>query len=302
MNEIFMPLDHSHASDRSAPVASFTPKPSGKTFAEAAASHIENGGEPRYLGRIIAYFSDRALSEIYPFDIKEMAKALYPGRSNATLNRQALAPARAVMINAYERGWCGYMRLRRFREDTPKRREPASPTWLHTFTRQCMQDDHARLAALVLFMATSGARVTEAINLRWSEVDLRQRSALLVKTKTDRNSLRTLTGEVAERLMELQKDAKPGDRVFGFAHRQSVNARIRKVCERAGITYKPSHTCGRSSFANNALDMGLDIRSVMHAGGWRSLAIFLGIYVRPHRNAGRIVAERFGRYEYRTDI
>lgn len=38
------------------------------------------------------------------------------------------------------------------------------------------------------------------------------------------------------------------------------------------------------------------------AGGWRGLAIFLGIYLRPHRNAKRIVAERFGLYKYRTEI
>lgn len=287
--------DSAHLSQRPASAA-------GKSFAEAAASHIEHGGEARYLRRIVEYFGEKPLAEIFPFDIKQMARALYPDGSNATMNRQALAPARAVMIHAYERGWCGYTRLRRFREDTPKRREPASTTWLHAFIRQAVHDGHDRVAALVLFMATSGARVTEAINLRWSEVDLRQKSVLLLKTKTDRNSLRSLTGEVAARLAELQVSAKPEDRVFGFAHRQSVNSRIRKVCERAGISYKPSHTCGRSSFANNALDMGIDIRSVMEAGGWRSLAIFLGIYVRPHRNAKRIVAESFGRYQYRTEI
>jgi len=33
----------------------------------------------------------------------------------------------------------------------------------------------------------------------------------------------------------------------------------------------------RSASNLNALDMGIDIRSVMEAGGWRSLAIFLGI-------------------------
>lgn len=273
-----------------------------RTFADAAASHIEHGGEARYLARIIAHFGDRPLVEICPFDIKQMAKALYPEGSNATLNRQALSPARAVMVHAYERGWCDYLRIRRFREDSPKRRDPASPTWLHTFARQCMQDGHPRLAAMVLFMATTGARVTEAINLRWRDVDLRQRRALLVKTKTDRNSLRSLTGEVASRMMDFQENAKPGDRVFGYAHRQSVNARIRTICARAGISYKPSHTCGRHSFANNALDLGLDIRSVMHAGNWRSLAVFLGIYVRPHPNASRIVAERFGQYQYGTEI
>lgn len=273
-----------------------------KTFAEAAASHIENGGEARYLARIVAYLGDRPLAEIHPFDIKQMAKALYPGRSNATMNRQALAPARAVMVHATERGWCTFGRLRRFREDSPKRREPASPTWLHTFVRQCMLEERPRLAAMVLFMATTGARVTEAANLRWRDVDVAKRTAILVKTKTDSHSVRSLTDELAERLEALRAGARPGDRVFGFAHRQSVNARIKAVCENAGISYKPSHTCGRHSFANNTLGMGLDIRSVMAAGGWRSLPIFLGIYVRPHPNANRVVADRFNQFEFRTEI
>ena len=279
-----------------------TPADAGKTFAEAAASHIEHGGEARYLPRIVAHFGNRPLAEIHPFDIKQMAAALYPGRSNATLNRQALAPARAVMIHAYERGWCGFMRLRRLKEDSPKRREPASPAWLHTFARQCMLENRPHLAAMVLFMATTGARVTEAANLRWRDVDLSRRSAILRKTKTDSNSPRTLTREVAERLAALRPGTKPGDRVFGLAHRQSVNNRIRAVCANAGISYKPSHTCGRHSFANNTLGIGLDIRSVMHAGGWKSLPIFLGVYVRPHPNAGSIVAERLNEYEFRTDI
>lgn len=274
----------------------------GKTFAEAAASHIANGGEPRYLPRVVAYFGDRQLVEIFPFDIRQMAKALYPEGSNATLNRQALAPARAVMIHAYERGWCGLMRLRRFKEEPPKRREPASPTWLHAFARQCMLEERPQLAALVLLMATTGTRVTEATNLRWSEVDLRRRSILLLRTKTGRNSLRTLTDEMVNRLSAFQPGTAPGDRVFGYSCRQSVNARIRKVCAAADISYKPSHTCGRHSFANNALDLGLDIKSIMQAGDWRSSAVFLGTYARAHLNAGRIVADRFSAYEYRTDI
>lgn len=275
---------------------------SNKTFAEAAASHIANGGEPRYLPRVIEYFGDRMLVDIFPFDIRQMAKALYPEGSNSTLNRQALAPARAVMIHAYERGWCGLMRLRRFKEEAPKRREPASPTWLHAFARQCMGEGRPHLAALVLLMATTGTRVTEAVNLRWSEVDLRRRSVLLLRTKTGRNSARTLTDEMVDRLGELRQGASPEERVFGYSCRQSVNARIRKVCANAGISYKPSHTCGRHAFANNTLAAGLDIKTVMHAGDWRSSAVFLGVYARAHPNAGRLVADRFSQYEYRTDI
>jgi hypothetical protein len=83
-----------------------------KTFADAAASYLKHGGSNRYLPAIIAYFGDRPLSTIFPFDIHEMAKAHYPHQKNSTRNRQALTPARAVMMHAYERGWCDLLRLR----------------------------------------------------------------------------------------------------------------------------------------------------------------------------------------------
>ena len=273
-----------------------------RTFREAAESYKAQGGKARYLAPVIAHFGDKPVDQIFPFDLREMAKLLYPNCANATLNRQALAPARAVMIHASERGWCRWMPLRRFKEEAPKRRDPASPTWLHAFARQCAHENRPHLAALVLFMATTGTRVTEALNLRWSEVELTKRSVLLLRTKTTRNSTRKLTDELVARLSDLQRGKGANDRVFHYAHRQTVNKRIKEACERAEITYKPSHTCGRHSFANNALDMGVDIKTVMHVGDWRSSAVFLGTYVRPHRNAGSMVADRFGQYEYRTEI
>lgn len=85
---------------------------------------------------MIAYFGDSPLATITPFDVKNMAVALYPKAINSTRNRQGLAPARAVLIHAYERGWCNLMRLTRFREDAPRRKTPASPAWLQIFVRQ----------------------------------------------------------------------------------------------------------------------------------------------------------------------
>jgi integrase len=276
--------------------------PAERTFAEAAQSYVHHGGEGRYLKRVVAYFGDRTLATIFPFDIREMAMSLYPDHAGATRNRQALAPARAVMIHAYERGWCNLLRLRRFKEDAPRRKKPASQAWIHAFARQCHKDSLEHLACLVIFMATTGARVSEAINLRWSEVDFAHRTALLLKTKTERNSPRTLTDEVINRLSQLQPGTTQEERVFRYACRQSVNARIRSVCERAGISYKSSHACGRHSFATNSLDLGLDIKTVMHAGRWRSSAVFLGVYVHPRKNAGRIVADRLSQYTFDTDI
>lgn len=273
-----------------------------RSFAEAAASYVEHGGDNRYLPRIIDHFKDRALASIHPFDIYQMAESLYPNAINATRNRQALTPARAVMIHGYDRGWCNYIKLRRFRQDPPRRKSPATPVWLHAFIRQCERDRLHHVAAIVLFMSQTGARVSEAVGLLWTQVDLERRTALLLRTKTSVNSLRYLTDELVTRLRKLRAEAAPDDHVFRYTCRHSVNERIKAVCARAEISYKSSHACGRHSFATNAMDNGIDIKSTMQAGDWRSVEVFLGTYVHPRQNAGRMVADRFNAYHYDADL
>jgi integrase len=278
------------------------PCPDIHTFREAAESFVAHGGSPLYLAKVIARLGDMPVTLICPFDIYEMAKAMYPARRNTTLNRQALSPARAVMIHAYERGWCNRIFLKRFKEAKAKRKKPASHAWLHAFVRQCKREGHIRLAALVLFMSSTGARVTEAISLRWKDVDLARRFVILRKTKTSTDSQRGLTDEVAARLAEFRGDAAPDDRVFVYHSRQSVNARIAAVCRRAEISYKSSHACGRHTFATTAINEGIDIRTTMDAGGWRSSAVFIETYVHSRDNATRIVADHLGHYQFDAEL
>ncbi|WP_377298382.1 tyrosine-type recombinase/integrase [Rhizobium sp. SGZ-381] len=263
------------------------------TFGQAAESYLASGGEARYLTPILTYFEGRPLASIYPFDIRSMAEAVYPAHSNATRNRQAITPARAVLMHGYERGWCPLIRVKRFRAERPNRPKPASPVWLHTFARQADKDELQHLSAIVLFMAQTGARISEAVALCWSEVDLTARTALLLKTKTSTNSMRYLTDELAGRLRDLRGTARAQERVFRYTSRHSVNERIRAICERAGIPHKPPHTCGRHTFATRAIELGMDVRTAMAAGDWRSSSVLLETYVHPRANAGRIVADRF---------
>lgn len=276
-------------------------QPTACSFSEAAASYVEHGGDGRYLPKIVEHFGSRPLTSIFPFDVKKLAMDLYPTQQNATRNRCVITPVRAIFFHAYERGWGPAIRLRNVKEETPKRKKAASQAWLHAFVRQCGKDDLEHLAALVLFMSQTGARISEALELRWNEVDLINRTALLLKTKTERNSTRFLTDQMISRLYAFQDGMKQTDRVFRYRNRHSVNERIAAVCRRAGIVYKPTHTCGRHAFANIALSMGVDVKSAMDAGGWKSTAVFLGTYANP-RNAGRVVAERLNVYQYDADL
>jgi hypothetical protein len=49
-----------------------------RTFAEAAASYIEHGGQAQYLGRIVDRVGEKPMTEIFPFDVKQFASQLYP--------------------------------------------------------------------------------------------------------------------------------------------------------------------------------------------------------------------------------
>lgn len=260
-----------------------------RTFAEAAASYLALGGEGKYLPRILARIGDKPVAEVTAGEIRFLALEIFPSAKNSTRNRHAITPCRAVMNHAHELGWCNWLRIRSFRNAPAKRYAPPDQDWLATFVEFCDRHRLPKLAALVLFMNHTGARVSEAIALRAEHVDLEARTAVLVKTKTDRHSERALSAELVRRIRII--GLAPGERVFGQRCRHNVNDRLRCVCRRAGLEYKSSHAVGRAAFATNALNMGLGIRTAMDAGGWRTARIFLEVYVHTAA-AGKAVANR----------
>lgn len=260
------------------------------TFEEAAVSYVQHGGEGRYLPRLVAHFGPQDVASITPMAVRAAAIELYPDALPSTRNRHAITPARAVLYHAHELGWRMPARIRLFPAPKTRKTVPAGRRWLETFIDQCDEDGLAHLAALVLFMNLCGARVSEAIELQGENVDLRARTALLVRTKTGVNSLRYLPDHLVERIRDLGLTL--GERVFRYRCRYSVNERIKAVCRRARIPYKSSHTVGRHAFATNALNAGVGVRVAMDAGGWKSSTIFLETYAHT-LNAGRLVAAQF---------
>ncbi|WP_029418028.1 tyrosine-type recombinase/integrase [Brevundimonas bacteroides] len=259
------------------------------TFAQAAASYVEHGGEARFISRLIAIFGASDVATVTPMAVHRAAFDLYPEASNATRNRQVITPARAVLYHAHDLGWRTPVRIRLLRAPPTRRALPANRRWMERFLERCDADGLFHLAGCVLFMNMTAARVSEAVALEGQSVDLVRRTAVLVRTKTDVDSLRWLPDPLIERIRAL--DPRPGERVFRYTSRYSVNERIKAVCARAGLPYKSSHVVGRHAFATNALNAGVNVRVAMEAGGWRSPALFLGTYVHTV-DAGRMVMDR----------
>jgi integrase len=264
-----------------------------RLFEEAATSYMQQGGEARYLVPIIKYFKGRTIGTIKPAEIRSMALVLYPRHSPATRNRQAVIPARAVINHAHDLGWCGPLKVKMF--DVPKsnKHKPVERDWIDAFLEQADKDGLPHLAACVLFMHQTAARVSEAINLLGEHVDLNERIAVLAKTKTEEWSVRHLTAELVARIVGL--GLQDGERVFSYTERASVNRRMAKVCERAGIQRRSTHSAGRHSFGTNAMSVeGASIKAAMDAGGWKSAKLFMETYVHS-KDAGRALAEKFDR-------
>ncbi len=269
------------------------------TFEEAAESYVKQGGEKRYMPPIVEYFRGQLVTEIHAAHVREMALKLFPKHKAGSQNRVALTPCRAVLYHAHDMGWRGPMRIRKFKTVRSTLHKPVDDVWLAKFLYQCDKDDLDRLAACVLFMNQTAARVSEAVNLLGHQVDLREKVAVLEKTKTDVMAVRYLTDELVFRLQRLSYSQS--DRVFGYTSRYSINDRIAAVCRRAEIVYRPSHSVGRHSFATNALNLGIGVKKAMDAGDWKSSVVFLETYSHTI-NAGREVAEMFDKHRHLAPI
>ena len=261
-----------------------------RTFEEAAESYLRQGGEGRFLPRILRHFKGHALGKIKPGDVRDMALTLYPKAKAATRNRQGIVPACAVINHGADRGWCHPIRVKQFEVEKSRKHKPVDRAWHDAFMTEADRSKLPHLSAIVLFMHQTGARIAEAVNLMGDSVDLHRRIAILTKTKTDEDSVRHLTAELVSRIAAL--GLRDGEPVFRYTDPKAVNRRMKAVAERAGIEVRTTHSAGRHSFGTNAMAAGAMVKDAMEAGGWKSAKLFMETYVHAD-DAGKAVAKLF---------
>ena len=92
--------------------------------------------------------------------------------------RQVITPAKAVLNHAARRGWCEPPRFERVRGGSRR------TDWILPAEAEAMltaASEHFR--PLLTFLLCTGARVGEAVNLEWADVNLRLASVNLRETK-----------------------------------------------------------------------------------------------------------------------
>lgn len=232
------------------------------TFAQAAIIYRAAGKPTRFLEAIEDHWKDTLVRDINPGVIRQSALTLYPNASGATRNRHVIVPTQAIINHAAESELCSRIKVKRF-PTVRKIKTPATLEWVSSF----MAVSPPHLAGLALFMFLTGARVSEALSLQWSEVDMEAKTALIRETKIGSERRAHLPPPLIVALANIKRDK--GRSVFRYTTKAAADKSWRSAVRRAKLEPLSFHSC-RHGFATALLHAGIDPVTVAKLGGWKS--------------------------------
>jgi len=263
-----------------------------RTFADAAVSYQQAMGPDPMLAPILKHFGGKKLlAHIGQAEIEDAARKLCPRASPATQNRKVYTPISAVLHHAARLKWCAKPVIAR-----PKGHDKERVRWI-TFeeAERLISAAAPHIKPLVVFLLSTGARLSEALYLEWDDVDLSRAHVVFKPTetrgiKTDEPRGVPLPGRAVAELANL-----PWDRE-GFVFRKPAG-KIRKsgriwlpyesrdgegggqvktawagMCRRAGVSDYTPHDC-RHTWATWHYIANRDIGALMRLGGWKTPAM-----------------------------
>jgi Site-specific recombinase XerD len=238
---------------------------------------MEAGGERSHLEPILRAIGNKPLARIGQAEIEALAKKLKPEGSGATVNRHIYTPVAAVLHHAARKKWCEKPVLAR--PKTP----PGRIRWVkHDDAERMIEAAAPHLRPLVVFLFSTGARISEALYLDWHDVDLERAHVVFPETKNGEprgvplhpravaalSALPHRTGAV----FRTQKGAPYGDR--GGAGGGQVKTAWRGMLKRAGIEDFSPHDC-RHTWATWHYQANHDLTALMKLGGWKSVQMVM---------------------------
>ena len=255
------------------------------TFGQAAALYLDYR-RPRKawrksIDRLTAILGDTLLSDIRQHDLVRVATELFPKAQPPTRNKEVMTPAAAVLHYAAENDLCPYIRVRKFKEKRPEARARTKEE-----AEVLIANADPRMRRLLIFLFCQGWRISDALRLRWQDIDFSTTSVRYYVSKTDEWRVMPLHMRVAE-MLAAETD-KMG-RVFHWYDKSKVYKALRPLCKRVGIKFTPHQA--RHSFATWLVNEGVSLAEHMEAGGWRDHKSVLR-YGRVDQDRARAVINR----------
>jgi integrase len=267
-----------------------------RTFAAAVTAYIgfaaRAEGDKRRLNRILRIVGIKTLAAIDQAEVDRICRLLLGAAPNpATVRRGVIMPIRAVMNFAARRKWC----------DPPVFEVPKQPKGR---TRYLLPGEAARLVdaaaphlrPLLCFLLCTGARLSEALDLEWREVDLVGGRAIFWVTKGGERRDAKLNPRAIRELAALShRDGKVfrwetkrptgragapprrggrAKRTGAYADRQrlgggQIKTAFAGALRRAGLAGVTPHDL-RHTWASWRYALDLDLLALKEEGGWSS--------------------------------
>lgn len=244
------------------------------TFDEAATEYLREqspgDGQRRYIERLREYFAGHDLVHITHRKVNLAAWHLYPDARPATRNRQARSPVKAVLN--YWADWHGTSAPRiKMEPETPSPVAVAS-LYVEENLLNAMPGSSLKMekSALIIALFRQGWRITEALGLQWSNVDLLAGTVQLYVGKVNQWVTMPLHPKFQEALRQMYCQGCGVNRsVFPWTNRNQVYDWLKPLRIKANTPSFTPHMA-RRNFATRANDAGFSTLDIKAAGSWTS--------------------------------
>ena len=259
-----------------------------QTFADVADLYLAArglaGNDRRYVESLKRAIGTIPIEDVLPMDIAGAANSLYPARKNETKNRQAYAPAAAVLHFAADNRLRDYVVIKKLPESIPENRCSA-PGVLAALIANT-EADQRRLLTVLRYQ---GWRITETLGTRWDRhVDLAGRGFQIFISKVPAWKWVPMHEAVFEALCEVPESARTG-KVFPWSNRHAVYKWLRPLTTRLGVRFTPH--MARHDFGTDLNDADATDADIAQASSWTS-AKSTKRYTHVNRDRARKVINR----------
>lgn len=247
------------------------------TFAEAALTYIESGGDGRFLAKILHHFGpDMLLREITNEELNKAARKIYPNAAPNTIQRQLITPVTAIYNMAAEDDLVPARKFRR------RGKSNARINWLTPEQAEAVIEAAAEIAPHTLrplaLMIGGGLRSAEALRVSASTFYRATGEAMIEETKNGhprmirlpKRALDMITAEDLPERGPICLTPKGVPYVIRENGGGQMKGAFDKISEAADLPFHLTPHILRHTWATWYHAQTRDFGALLDLGGWRS--------------------------------